>query len=454
MKTSKLSDSRRLTEREKKEDVTMSQLTLCLIIFLLSLVAFAVGTKYVSLTVLSLISMMVMVLTGCLDPKTALGCFSNGNAILMASIFIVSAGLNRTQMVKKVSAWICKISKGSFTKVLAGYVLLTFILSQFIPSAVVCFSIVFPLALSVCKEMDVNPSKMMFSLGITAIGTVITLPLSSAIQEMARINGFLEAYEYTSYNMTVTDITWAKFPTAIVIMLLAIFVLPKFAPDIKLNASALQNVSTAKKEEKPLDPVREVIGYATFILVLLGLLFYSKLGLTTWGVTVIGALIIVATGVLNKKEAIESMNLSMVLLYVGALGIGNALSETGAATVIGDALAGVAGSINNNYLIGLILFIIPFVLTQFMLNSGVYSIFTPLYIMLCKSMSANPIGPIMLCMIATMTAFFTPLATPAVPMMMGAGNYTMKDLVKMGWIPAIVIMVVTVGWIMTVYPIF
>ncbi len=432
----------------------MSSLTLCIIIFLLSLVAFAVGTKYVSLTVLSLISMMMMVLTGCLDTSTALSCFSNSNAILMASIFIVSAGLNRTQMVKKISAWICKISKGSFTKVLAGYVLLTFILSQFIPSAVVCFSIVFPLAISVCREMNVNPSKMMFSLGMTAIGTVITLPLSSAIQEMARIDGFLEAYDYTVYNMTVTDITWAKFPTAIVIILVAIFVIPRFAPDHEIDESALQSVTVAQKEQAPLDPVHEVIGYATFILVLIGLLFYNQLGLTTWSVTVIGALIIVATGVLNTKEAIESMNLNMVLLYVGALGIGNALSQTGAATVIGDALAGAATTINNEYIIGLILFAIPFILTQFMLNSGVYSIFTPLYIMLCKSMGANPIGPIMLCMIACMTAFFTPLATPAVPMMMGAGNYTFKDLVKMGWLPAVVILLVTVGWIMTVYPLF
>ena len=53
---------------------------------------------------------------------------------------------------------------------------LTCILAQFIPSAVVCFSIVFPMALAVCREMGVSPSKMMFSLGITAIGTVVTLP--------------------------------------------------------------------------------------------------------------------------------------------------------------------------------------------------------------------------------------------------------------------------------------
>ncbi len=431
----------------------MSQLTICLIIFVLTLIAYAFATKYVSITMISLISMMLMVVTNCLDAKTALGCFSNSSAILMASIFIVAAGLNRTQMVNRVSSFICKISKGSFTKVLTGYVLLIFILAQFIPSAVVCFSIVFPMALSVCREMKISPSKMMYSLGITAIGTVITLPLSSTIAEMVRIQGFLEAYDYTQFNMGVTDITYAKLPVAIVIMLLAIFVMPRFTPDYEIDSVAEAD-KAGQKNQAVLSPVREVIGYGTFILVLLGLIFSSKIGLATWQVTMIGALIIVASGVLNKQEAINSMNLSMVLLYVGALAIGNALSATGAADLIGDWLSSVVLTLNNNYLVGLLLFIVPFILTQFMLNLGVYSIFVPLYIMLCKSMGANPVGPIMLCMIATMTAFFTPLATPAVPLMMGVGKYTVKDLAKLGIIPMIVITIVSVGWIMTVYPIF
>ena len=165
-------------------------MALCLTIFVLTLLGFAFGSSRVSITVISLISMLVMVLTGCLGASDALGCFANSSAILMASMFVVAAGLNRTQMVNKISAYICRISKGSFRKVLAGYVLLTCILAQFIPSAVVCFSIVFPMALGVCREMNVNPSKMMFSLGITAIGTVVTLPFSSAISEFARIQGF------------------------------------------------------------------------------------------------------------------------------------------------------------------------------------------------------------------------------------------------------------------------
>lgn len=432
----------------------MSQLTLCLVIFILTLAGFALGSKYISITLISLISMTLMMVTGCLDAKTALSCFSNSSAILMASMFIVSAGLNRTQMVNRVSAYICRISKGSFYKVLAGYVVLTFILAQFIPSAVVCFSIVFPLALSVCREMKISPSKMMYSLGITAIGTVITMPLSSAISEMVRIQGFLEAYNYTQYNMSITDITFAKLPVAAAIMLLAIFVLPRFTPDYEITEDSDAGQNRGANQQSVLSPARETIGYGTFILVLVGLIFSSKIGLATWQVTLIGAIVIVASGVLKKDEAIHSMNLSMVLLYVGALGIGNALSATGAADLIGDRLSAVIMTLNNNYIAGLLLFLVPFILTQFMLNLGVYSIFVPLYIMLCKSMGANPVGPIMLCMIATMTAFFTPLATPAVPLMMGAGNYTVRDLAKMGMIPLTCITLISVGWIMTVYPIF
>ena len=192
----------------------------------------------------------------------------------------------------------------------------------------------------------------------------------------------------------------------------------------------------------------------TFVCVLLGLLFSSQIGLKTWQVAFIGALVIAASGIMTKKELIESMNISMVLLFVGALAIGTALSGTGVADMIGNHLSGIILSVHNNYIAGFIFFLVPFILTQFMLNLGIYSIFVPLYIMICKSMGANPIGPIMLCMIASMTAFFTPLATPAVPQMMGAGNYTVKQLVKMGWVPFIVITLVSVFWIMTIYPVF
>lgn len=428
----------------------MSQLTICMIIFIITLIGFATGGKYVSMPVVALLGTMAMVVTGCLDGAKVLEGFGNSSAILMASMFVVAAGLNRTQMIDHISSGICRISKGSLRKVLAGYALLIAILTQFIPSAIVCFSIVMPMALAVAREMKVNPSKIVFPLGLTAVASTLTLPLSAAISEVARIEGFFDAYDYNAYPIHVMDITWAKWPVLVAVLILAIFVVPKFTPDYP-DEGGLINSSNAEKEK--LSPVREVIGYGTFVVVLIGMIFSSQLGLATWQIALIGALVIVASGVLTKKEAIDSMNLSIVLLYVGSLGIANALSATGAADIIGNALSKVVLTLNNNYLAGLLLFLVPFILTQFMLNLGVYSIFAPLYIMLCKSMGANPVGPIVLCIIATQIAFFTPLATPVVPLMMGVGNYKLKDLVKMGLLPFVVVTIVCVGWIMTVFPI-
>ncbi|HIR93492.1 MAG TPA: anion permease [Candidatus Egerieimonas intestinavium] len=428
-----------------------SQMTICIIIFVLTLIGFGIGGKYMQLSVIALIGMMAMVFTGCLSPETALAGFGNSSAILMAGMFVVAEGLNRTQMIRHISQGICKVSKGSFRKVLAGYAILIALLTQFIPSAIVCFSIVMPLALDACRELKVNPSKMVFPLGLTAVTSTLTLPLSAAISEIARIEGFFEAYDYTDYTINVMDITWAKWPVLVVVLILAIFVMPRFMPD---KAPAENSDFQGKRlSDERLSPVREVIGYGTFVLVLVGMIFSSTLGIPTWQIAAAGGLLIVASGVLDFKSAVNAMNLNIVFLYVGSLGIANALSATGAADTIGDALANIVQTLNNNYLIGLLLFIVPFILTQFMLNLGVYSIFAPLYIMLCKSMGANPIGPVILCIISTQVAFFTPLATPVVPVMMGVGNYTMKDLLKMGILPFIVVTVVCVGWIMTVFPI-
>ena len=84
----------------------MSQMTLCLIICLLTVIGFVWG-KY-TLGTTATISLMAFFFTGILDANTVLGCFSNATGIMMVSMFIVAAGFNKTQFVKNVATWIGK----------------------------------------------------------------------------------------------------------------------------------------------------------------------------------------------------------------------------------------------------------------------------------------------------------------------------------------------------------
>src|SRR5699024_4473856 len=114
---------------------TMSQLSICLIICLLTVISYVWG--YFSLATTAIISMFLFMVTGCIDANTALGYFGNANGIMMMAMFVVAAGFSKTQFVKNVSSSITHIAKGSLTKIMAGYILIAVLLAQFIQSSVV-----------------------------------------------------------------------------------------------------------------------------------------------------------------------------------------------------------------------------------------------------------------------------------------------------------------------------
>ena len=137
--------------------------------------------------------------------------------------------------------------------------------------------------------------------------------------------------------------------------------------------------------------------------------------LAIWQICLIGAVLMVICGVLKPKEAGKAIPLSMLLLIVGALAMAGALSGTGAGDWIGGGIAKVVEKVNNNYIVGLIFFVIPFVLTQFMSNRGAMLIFIPIAIATCHKVGGDPRGLIILIQAAALTAFMTPMATAAVP---------------------------------------
>ena len=159
-------------------------------------------------------------------------------------------------------------------------------------------------------------------------------------------------------------------------------------------------------------------------------------------------------GVLTEKEAVASVNWPMAFLLVGSFAMGGALTETGAGEVVGSFLASFANKLGNRYLIGFVFFIVPFLLTQVMMNRTVMIVFIPIAILACKSLGANPIGIMILVQSACLSSFMTPMATPAVPMCMSMGGYDVKSLIKQSLLPAAILCVISVFWIMTVFPMY
>ena len=427
------------------------QMTITLIVFLFMIISFSLHKLPMALT--SIIGMLVLVVTGCVDSKTALGNMGSNTVITMISMFIIAAGLGRTQMVEKLSKLVYRVSKGSFTKVLAGYVLVTFILGQFIPSITALFALVCPLVIAMCEEMKISPSKMMYSIGLVTVATSFTImPVGPYAATFIEDNGYLLEYGITDYQFTMFTQMNIKIFVSLFVLVWAIFFAPKFAPDQPVVPISM--VQARKKAQKePLSPVREVIGYVVFFGVILCLIFQS-FGLPSWIIPACGAAFLVLSGVLTEREAIDNMCIDIVLLYVGVVTLGSAFANTGAGELVGDAVAGLLNGVHNSYLIGAVFFLAAFVMTSLLYNRAVSKILIPLVILTSMSLKCDPRGLMEMCYIGSMCSVMTPMATSVVPMMMGAGGYDQKALVKMGWLPALLMGVITVLVGMTLYPCF
>lgn len=119
--------------------------------------------------------------------------------------------------------------------------------------------------------------------------------------------------------------------------------------------------------------MREFLGYGVFVAVILGLM----LGYTSWQVTLIGAIVLVASGVLTEREAIENMNMSTVLLYVGVSAFGTALAQTGAAEMLADVFSKMLDGITNGYIVGFTFYVVGFLMTSLLYNRAVSTVLIP-----------------------------------------------------------------------------
>lgn len=426
----------------------MEQMYICLAIFAIMIVLFL--TNKIPMAFSAMIAMLLLIVTGCIDYETALSTFGSTTVITMASMYIVAAGLSRTQMINKMSSALLKVTSGSFTKVLATYVIATTILGQFVPSIIATFVMVTPMVNNTCEKMGISPSKMIFPVAIASVScSFLFIPITPYAADYVMYNGYLESYGWYDTAFTIWTDTPALLITGFVTILVAVFLIPKLLPDQPDVEIGEIKRRTAKQQE-PLSPVREVLGYGVFAAVILGLMTNI---LPAWEVTMIGAVVVVATGVLTQQEAIDNLNMDTIIMYVGVSVLGTALGGTGAAELLGNALATALGGTTNGYIIGAAFYIVGAIMTSLLYNRAVTQVLFPLAIMTCVTMGVDPIGPMILCSISSMSSLVTPMATGVVPLAMTAGGYNLKTVFKVGMVNLVIRGLVCVPVVMTMFPI-
>jgi len=166
--------------------------------------------------------------------------------------------------------------------------------------------------------------------------------------------------------------------------------------------------------------------------------------------SLLGALLLVALGVLTPGEARNAVDLDVLLVIATAFGLAAAMETSGLATAVSSGLVGSAGSMGDlGVLLGIALATI--VLTGLVTNNAAALLMFPIAISSAVSTGIDPRALAVVVAVAASVDFLTPIGYQTNTMVYGPGGYRFFDYTRLGapltlLVLAMIVMVVPIAW--------
>lgn len=405
----------------------MSPMIITLLILLAVIIAFVSGKVPISL--IGILVMFALVMFNILPVQRAFGGIINTSVILFAAMFVIGKGIQRTTIVSSAAKLVERFKKKP--KLLTFFTCVIATLLAIVSNGTIALVIMLPILYGICDDIGLSRSKLLYPFEVTAVSAAGAWFLGIGALNMSWSSVMIKLGAKSPIN--INDFLFARLPFLIVIILYMTFIGPKLLPNHD-NAELAKNspAMSADKTEKPLSKTKNILGIVISLATIVIMILSSYIHLQPYEIATAGALLLVITGVLSNKEALHALNLNIIFLIAGMLGLADALQVTGAGKMVGDAMASVAKTITNPFLLMGLFFIVSLVITNLMGGLASVSILVPLWTLTCLKLGIDPRGAVLAASTASAFSFLTPIGGHSLPLIMDAGGYTLNDFLKCG----------------------
>ena len=166
--------------------------------------------------------------------------------------------------------------------------------------------------------------------------------------------------------------------------------------------------------------------------------------------SMLAAVAMVAFRCCTSSEARRSVDWSILIVIGAAIGIGEALSMSGAAASIAQGILSLAGG--SDYLTLAAIFLATMICTELITNYAAAVLMFPIAIGAARALGCDPTPMVIAVMIAASASFLTPFGYQTNMMVYGVGGYRVIDYVKFGLPLSIIVFVVTMVVVPWVWP--
>ena len=412
----------------------------------LAVVAICFITEIIPLAITSMGGAIALGLLGVIPEKMIFSGLSNSTVVLFAGMFVIGAALFHTGMAQLIGEKVVRMAGKSETGLMFGVMAITIIMSSVLSNTGTAASLI-PVVTGICAAAHLKGSRFMMPMAIAAnaggtltmVGTPPNIIVTGALS-----NAHLPTFGFFEF-------AFAGIPLCIATVLFTLTIGKRLLPnhDIDTSAEVEQEVSEVSGNK-----TKQIISLLILIGVVIVMIFSKTLHVSLTTAAVIGALICVLTGCMTEKQAYASIDWVTIFLFAGMMPIATALDKSGAGKLIADTVVGSLGASPNPLIVCAAMYLLSNILTQFMNNTATAALLAPLGISMAQSLHADPKAVLVSIAIAASAAFAPPVATPPNTLVLGPGQYSFNDYLKIGIPLCIVGFVVMMIVIPIVWPFF
>lgn len=374
--------------------------------------------------------------------KMALSGFSSPALALVGAALFIAAAMMKTGLDRRIALFILSKIGARTNRVLAGVIIVGFVLSFFVPSTTARVSCMVPIVLGIISAFGV-PLKSRFSavmmIAIAQADSIWNVGIKTAAAQNMIAIGFIEKQLGT----TVSWLDWfiAAAPFAIIMSVILYFVLLKLIPPEMDEVPGGQK--TIAKELAKLGPMRSEEKKLMFISVILLFLWSTEKILhpfdtSSTTLAAITLMLLPGIGIMSWKEAQSRIGWGTLVIFGVGISLGSTILSTKAADWIAHVIVNTFNLYDTTafFIIAILALFLIIIHMGFASATALAAAMIPIIISVLQGASEhnalNVVGMTVILQYVICFGFILPVNAPQNMVAFSTGAFAAKDFIKTG----------------------
>ncbi|MDX8377829.1 MAG: DASS family sodium-coupled anion symporter [Mariprofundales bacterium] len=390
-------------------------------------------TQLLPLAVTSLLGLALLPLLGVMPANEAYRLFGSPAVFFILGSFILAAGVMHTRLSEHLAISMLEYVGVGSRRLLLAILLLPAFLAFWMPEHAVA-AMFLPIVMEITRALKLergHPYATLLFLAMAwgcIIGGVGTL-LGGARGPLAI--GILQ--ETTGEQITFLQWSAAAMPLVIMMLVVAVMVLLFFMPKLDIDMQAVQKRLHVRRLKMGCLPIQAKMMAVLMIVAVSAWVFIGhSLGLAA--IALVAAVTMFILKLATWKDIEHRVSWGVVVMYGGAIAVGKALADTGAAAWLAHILLP-AGATPLWFIV--VLALATLLLTEAVSNAAAVAVLIPIAIPMGMEVGLEAIQAALAVAIMAGFAFMLPMGTPANALIYSTGHVSTAIMLRRGMILSI-----------------